>query len=309
MSVHERLTRREFVRTCLGVGVWAVACRSRAAESASRPMPPVALFDKVCVQAGLSLEETADLVASSGADGVDCAVRPRDRIEPERVREDLPRYAELLRARGKRVWLLTTAILSPESPHAREVLETARGLGVKYYRVGFLRKDPDQPTESQLRWVRERLRALAAWNRELGMCALLQNHSPAGSSQYLGGDLREMLALVEGFPPDTVAVAFDPGHALLVHGDEWRDHFERLRSHVGVVYVKDTDRKRRFVPFGEGEFGRMRLFPRLREQGYAAPFSLHIEFDWVGSGQRTRERLEQAVRESLQVLRRWWETG
>lgn len=128
----------------------------------------------------------------------------------------------------------------------------------------------------------------------------------AARASTWGGDLREMLALVDGFPSDALAVAFDLGHALLVHGDEWRQYFERLRPHVGVVYVKDTDRKQRFVPFGEGEFARTRFFSGLREQGYDAPFSLHIEFDWGGPGPAARERLESAVRESLRALRSWW---
>jgi len=234
--------RRSFLCQALMAGICSAFTRTWSTESVRKPLPPVALFDKVTHQAGLSLEETAELVAASGVDGVDCAVRPRDRIEPERVREDLPRYEALLRARGKRVWLLTTAILGVETPHARTILETARAVGIRHYRLGFLRKASDRAVADQIRELRQQLRELVAWNRELGLCALLQNHSPSGPSQYLGGDLREMADLLEGFSPKTVAVAFDLGHALLVHGDDWSGHFERLRPHVGVVYVKDTDR-------------------------------------------------------------------
>ena len=299
--------RRSFLRQALMAGICSAFTRTWSTESVRKPLPPVALFDKVTHQAGLSLEETTELVAASGVDGVDCAVRPRDRIEPERVREDLPRYEALLRARGKRVWLLTTAILGVETPHARTILETARAVGIRHYRLGFLRKASDRAVADQIRELRQQLRELVAWNRELGLCALLQNHSPSGPSQFLGGDLREMADLLEGFSPKTVAVAFDLGHALLVHGDDWSGHFERLRPHVGVVYVKDTDRKRRFVRFGEGEFGRTGFFARLRELGYEAPLSLHIEFEWSQAGRSSRESLELAVRESAAALRRWWE--
>ena len=309
MNLAQPLNRRSFLRQAVVAGICAATTKSWSAELVRKLLPPVALFDKVTHQAGLSLEETAELVAASGVDGVDCAVRPRDRIEPERVREDLPRYEALLRARGKRVWLLTTAILGPETPHARAILETARAVGVRHYRLGFLRKVPDRSVAEQIREVRQQLSELVAWNRELGLCALLQNHSPSGPSQFLGGDLQEMAALLEGFSPETVAVAFDLGHALLVHGDDWHGLFERLRPHLGVVYVKDTDRKRRFVRFGEGEFGRTGFFARLRQLGYEAPLSLHIEFEWSQTGRSTRESLELAVRESAAALRRWWEHG
>lgn len=301
------LSRRRFLVGTALMASWAgVAVRSRLFGGRSEKAP-VYLFDKVCVQAGLSLDETAALVEATGLDGVDCAVRPGDRIEPARVREDLVRYDRLLRDRGARVGLVTTAILDTDSPHARAILETVRELGVRFYRVGFLRVGPDAAVDEQLRRVRESLARLAEWNRELGLCALVQNHSPTGRTRYLGGDLGELAALVEGFSPTEVAVAFDPGHALLVHGEGWLEGFERVREHLGVVYVKDTDRRRRFVPFGEGELGRMGFFDRLRRLGYGGPFSLHIEYDWGREGRRTRSELETAVRRSLDVLRGWWE--
>lgn len=276
-----------------------------ADRSGRRFAPPIALFDKVLRQAGLSLEDSAALVGETGLDGVDCAVRPNDRIEPARVQEDLPRYAELLRQRGCKVLLLTTAILNPTAPHARTVLETARQLGVDYYRLGPARWNRDAPVNAQLAELKSTLRDVVALNRELGMCALLQNHSPAGPGGYLGGDLNHLLDLVRELPPAHLGVAFDLGHALLVHGEEWPVHFERLKPHLRVAYIKDTHRERRFVPFGEGEFGQTDFFTRLKRMHYAAPLSLHIEFDWAREGRRDRTALATAVRHSADKLREW----
>lgn len=276
-----------------------------ANRSGRRFAPPIALFDKVLHQAGLSLEDSAALVAETGLEGVDCAVRPNDRIEPARVQEDLPRYAELLGQRRCKVLLLTTAILDPAAPHARTVLETARQLGVKYYRLGPARWNRDAPVDAQLAELKSRLRDMAALSRELGLCALLQNHSPGAPGGYLGGDLNHMFELVREFPTAHLGVAFDLGHALLVHGDEWPAHFERLKPHLRVAYVKDTHRERRFVPFGEGEFGQTDFFTRLKRMNYAAPLSLHIEFDWAREGRRDRAALAAAVRHSAGKLREW----
>jgi sugar phosphate isomerase/epimerase len=60
------------------------------------------------------------------------------------------------------------------------------------------------------------------------------------------------------------------------------------------------------VRFGEGDIARTGYFKRLRQLGYAAPFSLHIEFDWSAGGKsRNRDTLLRALRESRAVLRQW----
>lgn len=307
MSNHPVYTRRQFLQASataasalMAAGVFAPSLR--AADTFA---PPVALFDKVLHQIKLSLEDSAALVEEAGLDGVDCAVRANDQIEPVRVKDDLPRYAEMLQKRGRKLLLLTTAILNPSSPHARDILETARTLGVKIYRVGFLRLPKDSTPAMQIAELKPQLRDLVALNKELGMCAIVQNHSPAGNAAYLGGNLDDMYELVKDFPPAQLGVAFDLGHALVVHGDDWKKHFERLKPHLGVAYIKDADRERRFVAFGEGEFGQTDYFTRLKQMNYSAPFSMHIEYDWAKGGEQNRAALAGAVRESLAMLRKW----
>ncbi|MDW8311064.1 MAG: TIM barrel protein, partial [Verrucomicrobiales bacterium] len=297
MQPSRALSRRQFLE--LAASAVSVAALTGACSATRRAdvgfAPPIALFDKVLRQAGLSLEDSAAFVGEMGLDGVDCAVRPNDRIEPARVREDLPRYAELLRQQRCKVLLLTTAILNPDAPHARTVLETARALGVRCYRLAFARWRSDAPVATQLAELKAVLRDVVALNRELGLCAVLQNHSPGEPGGYLGGDLNHMFELVREFPPAQLGVAFDLGHALLVHGDAWPAHFERLKPHLRVAYIKDAHRQRRFVPFGEGEFGQTDFFTRLKQMRYAAPLSLHIEFDWARDGRRDRATLAAAV--------------
>jgi L-ribulose-5-phosphate 3-epimerase len=246
------------------------------------------------------------LIAAAGFDGVDCPVRPKDEVLPERVKDDLPRYAELLQKRGRKLSLLTTAITSPESPHTQDILETARKLGVRHYRLGFMRAPQGAAVPKLVEETRAHLKALAAMNQELDLCALLQNHSPSGRDGYLGGDLDVMVELLQGFDPRQVAVAFDLGHALLVHGDDWPARFAKLQPHLGVVYVKDTHRQRRFVPFGEGEFKQTNFFSRLKGMNYSAPISLHIEYDWHDGGKaRTQAALLQAATACNRTLRTW----
>jgi sugar phosphate isomerase/epimerase len=216
----------------------------------------------------------------------------------------MPRYAEALAQHKLRMLLLATGIQGVDSPHAREILVTGKKLDIRYYRLGFWLHQPGQPEEKLLGEVRARLKELAAMNRELGMCAIFQNHSPWNNKGKgpVGGDLNELYGLVKTFDPREIAVAFDLGHAIIVHKDQWRVQYERLAPHIRVVYVKDVQRPSRFLPFGQGEFGRSGFFPLLARTNYRAPLSLHMEYEWAPKGQS----LVAALKENRRVLGQWW---
>ncbi len=253
--------------------------------------PPVAVFSKVYQEINLSYEDSAALTAEAGLDGIDCAVRPKGEVLPERAADDLSRYAEILQKHRVKMLLLTTAILSPASPHAETILRAAKSLGIRYYRLGYWRQEP-------LATVRSQLRELAALNQQLGVCALFQHHS----GNYVGANLGQLREIVGDFSPEQIAVAFDLGHAILTHGDDWHGYFEKLKPWIKVAYVKDAKRGAGFVPFGEGEFGKTDLFRCLRAMNYRAPLSMHIEYKWEP---KTRAQLLAELKASRQTLGRW----
>jgi sugar phosphate isomerase/epimerase len=200
--------------------------------------------------------------------------------------------------------LITTAILSTSSPHTEEILRTAKKLGVQYYRLGFIDREGD--AKKQVNEFKAKLKDLAAMNKAIGIGGLIQNHSPAGHGNYLGGDLSDMREIVSGFDPAQIGVAFDIGHAIIVHKQEWRPRFEALKSHIKVAYVKDAKMEGRWVPFGEGDVGHLGYFKLLKEMGYNAPISMHIEFDWTDNGKsKNRDGLVKALKASTGVLRKW----
>jgi L-ribulose-5-phosphate 3-epimerase len=282
---------------------------SAAAFSAPSPetsASPIVVFSKVYQTLNLNFDEAADLTAEAGLDGIDCPVRPAGEVLPERVADDLPRYAAALRRRNLQLPLLTTALTGIASPQAETLVRTAKKIGVQYYRLGFIDRQKDVSMEQQAREVRAQLKDLAALNQQAGIGALLQNHSPAGRTTYFGGDLRELELAVEGFDPAQIGIAFDIGHALVVHGDDWRVHFDRLKSHFKLAYVKDVKRTGGWVPFGQGDIAGTGYFKLLKQMAYRAPISLHIEFDWTDQGKsKTRPALLKALRESSQTLRHW----
>ena len=306
-SQPQMFTRRGFLmRAGLGSAGLAVAGKVGLLCPAAEGIPlPIVIFSKAYQPLKLNFEQAAEFTAESGLDGVDPPVRPDGEIRPERVAEDLPAYVEALRKRGLRMPYLTTAITSIASPKAEVVLRTAKKLGIERYRLGFIYRVNDASWEQQLREVRAHLRELAALNKEIGIGAVLQNHSPAGRT-YVGGNLDELAQIVDGFDAEQLGVAFDIAHAVNVHGPDWRPRFDKLKAHLKVVYVKDANRDKKFVPLGQGEVGATGYFKLLKQIGYQAPISLHIEYEGGPESQpETRPALLKAVKESLRVLRQW----
>ncbi len=112
-----------------------------------------------------------------GWDGIECPVRPKGQIEPERAPDELPRLVEALKKRGKELTIMTTAITSVSQPHTEQLLRTVAKLGIRRYRLGFLKYDLTRSIADQLTEIGARLRDLAAFNMELGLQGGFQNHS------------------------------------------------------------------------------------------------------------------------------------
>jgi L-ribulose-5-phosphate 3-epimerase len=306
-----KLSRREFIGRTLAASASIPLCAGSALSglAAETFSPPIVVFSKVYQTLKLNFDEAAALTAEAAIDGIDCPVRPGGEVLPEHVARQLPEYAAALRKRGLQLPLLTTAITGVSSPCAEDILRTAKKLGVQFYRLGFVIRETNASAGKQVREIKAQLKDLAALNKQIGIGAIFQNHSPAGRS-YVGGDLTELYEIVKDFDPAQIGVAFDIGHALVVHGDDWRRHFEKLKSHLKIAYVKDVKRPGRWVPFGDGEVAQTGYFKLLKELKYQAPVSLHIEFDWTDGGKsKTRAALVKALQDSSRVLRRWLSAG
>jgi len=305
-SASSTLSRRDFIgKTAAGAAAMALSPHVvPSALAADKLSPPIVVFSKVYQTLSLNFDDAAAVTAEAGLDGVDPPLRPGGEILPEHATEELPRYVEAMHKRKLQLPLLTTAIVSTSSPHTEDILRTAKKVGVQYYRLGFIDREGD--AKKQVKEFKAQLKDLAAMNKAIEIGGLIQNHSPAGHGNYLGGDLNEMREIVSDFDPAQIGVAFDIGHAIIVHKEEWRPQFEALKSHIRVAYVKDAKMAGRWVPFGEGDVGHLGYFKLLKEMGYNAPISIHIEFDWTEKGKtKNREALVKALKESANVLRKW----
>lgn len=176
MKITDPITRRCFLKAAgtmtaalnAGRPLFAHESASMAAEAA---LPPVAVFGKIFQELKLDFAQSAQTAAEAGLDGVDCAVRPKGEVLPEQVAEQLPRYADALARQSFRLLLMTTDIHGVDSPHAREILDTAKKLGVRDYRLGYWLHKPEVPAKKLCGEIRSRLKELAAMNGKLGVCA------------------------------------------------------------------------------------------------------------------------------------------
>jgi sugar phosphate isomerase/epimerase len=297
-------SRRDFLATT-GLAAASTLLSNTAVAALPPPSRPVrvVIFSKIYQSLKLTFTQAAELTAEAGLDGVDCPVRPGGEVLPERVADDLPKYVAALRAKRLAMPLIVTGITGLDSPHAHEVLRTAKTLGIKHYRIGFQR---EKPIENQMRELKARLRELGEFNRELGLTGLCQNHSESGKPSFGGGDLNQLWEIVHDLDPAQIGVAFDIAHALVVHGPGWLPLFRKLQPWVKIVYIKDVKLPSRWVPIGQGEIHGTGYFRLLKEMNYAAPISMHLEYDWDDHGsKRNRETLLKNLKTDQEQLRRW----
>jgi sugar phosphate isomerase/epimerase len=72
------------------------------------------LFSKPVPQ--LNWRELAQAAKAAGFGGIDLTVRKRGHVTPERVKEDLPKAVDAIRAEGLKVPMITTELLSADDP-------------------------------------------------------------------------------------------------------------------------------------------------------------------------------------------------
>lgn len=294
-----RIHRRQFVSRSLLAGAAAVALKPlNAAENTPKNDFYICAFEKFLQD--LSYDELADVIAELGFAGIEATVRKKGHVLPERVEEDLPKLVEALSNRGLEVTTMTSDVLNPSDAVNAKVLRTAKSVGIQSYRMGYYRYDLKKPIQPQLDEVRPQVNELAAFNRELGVTALYQNHS---GSKYVGSTLWDIFGLIKDIPADEIGLAFDIRHASVEAGLSWPVLYNLVKSHIGILYVKDFQwegRKAIHVPLGTGRVD-PKFFDQAKADGFKGPISLHVEY----LGKEGVQANIDALRRDLKVLRGW----
>lgn len=289
--------RREFVASAIGSALLLNARPNWAAEDAVTK-PKICTFIKF-VQAW-DYRELAEKIAAAGYDGIEATIRQGGYIEPEDAADELPKLDEVLKQHGLEITIMTSDIVSVDSPHAESQLRTAASLGVPQYRMGYYRYDLKKPVLAQLDEIRPAMKELAAMNREMGIQAIFQNHSGAS---FVGAPIWDIVRLLDGISAEEVGVAFDICHASIEGGLTWPLHFDIIRPRLAAIYAKDfrwSGRKVEHVPLGAGQVD-PKFFSLVRQSSFPGPYSLHVEYLEESSAEENYDAMVRDVKQ----LRKW----
>src|SRR5258707_6766617 len=127
-----------------------------------------------------SISDAASIARDIGFDGVDITVRAEGHVLPERVEKDLPAAVEAVHRAGLQVPMITSDIISVDTPHAEAVLTTASQLGIPYYGWGWLTYPPAKGIAERLEEYRPQVKALAELNEKHQICGMYHTHSGPG---------------------------------------------------------------------------------------------------------------------------------
>ena len=303
MSSTSSLSRRQFAaRTTLAAAAM-VAPATQVLSAAAKPKSRYKIVGFSKPFQNLSYDDTADMAAEIGWDGIECPVRPKGQIEPERAPDELPKLAAALKRRGREIGIMTTRINSVDQPHTEAALRAAAKLGIKRYRMDYWKYDRKRSIPLQLDEIRPKLKDLAAMNKEIGIQGCYQNHS---GKNYVGAPIWDLYDLVKHLDSRCLAVCFDIGHATVEGGYAWESHAHLMQPHFGAIYVKDfkwakLERgwKAAWCPLGEGMVNKT-FFKTLKKSSFNGPISQHHEYEH-GEG----KPMIRLMQKDLKVLRQW----
>ena len=236
----------------------------------------------------LDYPNMAKTAREMGFDGIDLTVRPGGHVLPEKVEEDLPRAVEAIHKAGLKAELITTAITSAEEKHTEKIIKTASQLGVKYYRMGWLKYAKDKPIAGQLENYKGQFKELEQMNGYYNIHGAYQNH--AGDS--VGSPVWDIWYLIRDLDPQWLGCRFDVRHAMVEGMNSWTVGLRLLQPYIRSLDFKDFQWKKEEgrwkvenVPIGEGAVDFPAYFQLLEELKVEAPVTLHVEYPLGGANE------------------------
>ena len=319
-SIDEKLlkeiSRRKFLTgvAMAGASIPLAGIASGTNTNASKHKRKICIFSKHLQW--LDYDGMAQTAAEIGFDGIDLTVRPGGHVLAERAEQDLPLAVKAVEKAGLKVDMMTTRITDPDDVYTEKILKTASGLGLKYYRMGYLRYDNSLGIAESLEIFKPKIAKLAALNKKYNIHGAYQNH--AGTR--VGGPVWDLWELIKDLDPQWFGCQYDIRHAVLEGGSSWPLALQLLKKYIKITAIKDFkwtkidgEWKSPMVPLGEGMVDFDRYFKMIKEIKIPGPISLHFEYPLGGANKGSRElsiARDQAIaimRKDLNVLRVWLE--
>ena len=261
----------------------------------------------------LDYEDAADACAQAGMSGADLTVRPGGHILPDQVERDLPRAVKAFQDAGLTTEMMVTAITDPKDPLTETILQTASDLGIKYYRLGYYRYDPDLSMTDNLETIKRNMEGLARLNEKYRIHGAYQNH--AGSN--FGAPVWDLWEVIRDMDPDWTGCQYDIRHATVEGANAWPLGLRLLKDHIRCLVIKDfrwgeADGKLREinVPVGEGVVDFQAFFDLVNELGIVGPITVHMEYPMFPENNMTmmqkKERAIALMRKDLESIKSYF---
>ncbi|MFQ5998869.1 MAG: sugar phosphate isomerase/epimerase family protein [Candidatus Bathyarchaeia archaeon] len=308
-----KISRREFIAGLVAAGA-SVPIAGIAKSVGKRQVDN----GKICIFSKhlqwLDYQGMAETAAQIGFDGVDLTVRPRGHVLPERAEDDLPKAVEAVNKAGLKVYMITTAIRDPNDVHTDRILRTASQLGIKYYRLGYLKYDDSLGIERSLEAHKATLSELGKLNKLYRIHGAYQNHAGTG----VGGPVWDIWYLIKDLNPKWIGCQYDIKHATHEGGRSWPLGLKLLKKYIKITAIKDfkwvkEDGKWRgqHVPLSEGMVDFVAYFKLAKQLDISGPISMHFEYP-LGGADKGKSKLSidgtkvlGAMRNDLKILRGW----
>jgi sugar phosphate isomerase/epimerase len=267
----------------------------------------------------LDYKQMADALAEIGFDGADLTVRPGGHVEPEKVEQDLPKAVEALSKKGKKVYMITTAIDNADDPLTVKVLKTSAALGIKHYRMGWGHYDNTKSVEANIASMQTKLGKLALLNEKYSISGEYQNHSGvAKEGIYFGGAIWDTAMVLKAINSKWLNAQYDVYHATVEGANTWPVGLRLIAPWIRSIdikdfeWIKENDKVRsESIPLGTGRVDFKKYFAMLKEMGINVPISIHYEYPLGGAENGAtkltikREDLISAMKRDLAVLKNY----
>ncbi len=308
------MKRREFLRSAGQAAAIAGFAHVTGASMPETEPLKVSVFSKHLQF--LDWEELARTAAEIGFDGIDLTVRKGGHILPERVEEDLPKAADIIRKAGLSLPMVTAEIVDADSPHAEAMLRTMSRLGIPRYRWGGFRYTDSLPIPEQLSGLKNRAARLADLNGKYGVCAMYHTHS----GTEVGASIWDLWLILKDLDKRWVGVNFDIAHATIEGGlGAWVRNLQLITPWVKGIAIKDFRWNRnasgrwqvQWCPIGEGMVHFHEFLAMMKKAGFSGPVQMHFEYPLGGAEKGDRKttmeksQIVESMRRDLATLRGW----
>lgn len=312
------LSRRGFIKTAASVAALPLVAHAQTKAPSKLSATEGKQARKICVFSKhlqwLDYQEMARTAREIGFDGIDLTVRPGGHVEPQKVRDDLPKAVEAVREAGLDVPTITTAVTDPADKLTADILETASRAGIAFYRMGYYQYQNSKSIQQTLDEAKPMLRDLVEMNKQYKIAGAYQNHS---GPRYVGACIWDLYYLLKDLDPRWIGSQFDIRHATVEGGTVWPVHLRLISEYINTLVAKDFRWaqingawRAENCPLGEGMVDFPRYFKMVRQAEIGSLLCLHLEYPLGGAekGARTltgdKQQVIDAMRKDLQFCRR-----